>query len=90
MSRMYPILGGCILAWAVFSMLAIALQCGTSSPEVYRPNRCMNGALWYPVTALNCLTDAALAFSFAPVVVQLVMSRGQKIKVIVLFSTRIL
>lgn len=90
MKHMYPIIGGCILAWVLFSVFAIALQCGTTFPAHYRPGRCAGGALWYPVTGTNALTDAALAFSFFPIIRDLAMQKQTKIKVVVLLGIRLL
>lgn len=89
MNRMYPIVGGSILVWALFSILAIAFQCGATKPEYYQSSRCENGALWYPVTILNALTDVVLAFSFVPVLLSLDMRRERKTKLILLFSIRV-
>ena len=89
MKRMYLIVGISILTWAVFSVIAIALQCGTTNAYRYKPQRCADGALWYPVTILNALTDAILTFSFTPVVLGLAMKKEQKIRVMLLFGTRL-
>ena len=90
MKRMYLIIGACILVWVLFSVFAIAFQCGTTLPTHYRPGRCAGGALWYPVTITNALTDAALAFSFFPVLMDLAMQKQTKIKVACLLGMRLL
>ena len=89
MKRISLIIGGCILAWVLFSVFAIALQCGTTLPAHYRPGRCAGGALWYPVTTTNALTDAALAFSFFPIIMDLTMQKQTKIKVACLLGIRL-
>ena len=90
MMRLYPTVSGLILAWTVFSILALALQCGTASPQLYQPDRCLGGALWYPVALLNAVTDAVLAFSFTPVILRLAMAKERKVRVMCLFGTRTL
>lgn len=50
----------------------------------------MNGVLWYPVTVLNAVTDAALAFSFNPIILKLAAKTRMKVKMMALLGTRIL
>jgi hypothetical protein len=92
-SRLYTachIVRGVIAFWAAFSVLSIALQCKMPRPWVYSPERCAGaGALWYPIVVLNLLTDAVLAFLFAPVLWRLKMSRKQRLTITSLFSIRI-
>lgn len=92
-SRLYTachIVSGAIAFWTVFSILSLALQCKLPRPWVYSPQKCAGaGALWYPVVVLNLLTDAVLAFLFAPVLWRLKMSRKQRLTITSLFSIRI-
>jgi hypothetical protein len=84
------IVSGVIALWAAFSVLSIALQCKFPRPWFYSPDRCAGaGALWYPIVILNLLTDAVLAFLFAPVLWRLKMSRKQRLTITSLFSIRI-
>lgn len=87
---MYWVLAVVITAWTLFSIFALAFQCGATSPQIYEPGRCSDGALWYPVTIINAVTDAALAFSFNPVIMKLVTRKQLKVKIMVLLGTRIL
>lgn len=87
---MFAILSGFIAIWAVFSVFALAFQCGTTRPHRYQPSQCGYGAVWYPVTVLNALTDAALAFSFNPIIAKLAARRQMKVKVMSLLGSRIL
>ncbi|KAK5166549.1 uncharacterized protein LTR77_008092 [Saxophila tyrrhenica] len=88
----YTITIGCgvIAIWTIFSVLGIAFQCGSVNQEIDTPDRCADGAMWYPVTVTNALTDALLAFSFTPVLVNLSMKRQQKFKLSCLWSIRLL
>ncbi|KAK3686559.1 hypothetical protein LTR37_019698 [Vermiconidia calcicola] len=83
-------LAGFILAWTIFSVLALAFQCGITRPYIYKPDRCADGVLWYPVAVGNALTDAALAFSFSPIILGLETRTRMKVKLMVLLGTRVL
>lgn len=87
---MHRALAIAIVVWTIFSIFALAFQCGTASPMVYEPDRCADGALWHPVTTGNAVTDAALAFSFSPIIMALSARRKTKAKVIILLGARIL
>ena len=77
--------------WTVFSVFAVAFQCGATRPWVYTPSRCAGqGAVWYPIIIINILTDCALAFLFAPIAWKLQMPLRQRVTVASLFSARIL
>ena len=81
---------GLVLAWLIFSVFALAFQCGTPHPWMYNKHRCAgDGALWYPVIIFNILTDIALSFLFAPTVWKLQMARAQRITVMSLFAVRV-
>lgn len=87
---MHRALAVAIVIWTIFSVFALAFQCGTVSPQTYEPVKCANGVLWYPVTIINAITDAALAFSFTPIIMALSARRKTKAKVIILLGARIL
>lgn len=76
--------------WATFSVLALALQCGTGRPWVFHLQRCSNGGLMYAVTVLNMLTDLYLALFFIPTIWALQMSFRLRFDVFVLFGSRLL
>lgn len=87
---MYWVLAGSVTAWTVFSIFAIALQCGTSNPHVYEPAKCADGVLWYLITIMNLVTDAALAFSLSPIILKLSANQGTKLKIMILLGLRTL
>lgn len=87
---MHQALAGSIIVWGVFSIFALAFQCGVKHPYTYTPDRCADGVVWYPITVFNAITDAALAFSFSPVILTLSARTKTKVKVMVLLSTRLL
>lgn len=87
---MHRALAGAIMIWTLFSIFALAFQCGTASPQFYEPERCDNGVLWFPVTIVNAVTDAALAFSFSPIILGLTARFQTKAKVMMLLGTRLL
>ena len=90
MHRIYLAVGLFNVAWTIFSVLALAFQCGLPRPWEYTPQRCSNGgAVWYPIIILNLLSDAVLAFLFGPVLWKLNMAKVQRATVASLFGIRI-
>lgn len=87
---MHQALTGSIMLWAVFSVFALAFQCGIKNPYAYEPDRCADGVLWYPITVINAITDAALAFSFSPIIIRLAARTKTKVRVMILLGTRLL
>jgi hypothetical protein len=87
---MHRALAVTIIIWTIFSVFALAFQCGTVNPQDYESDRCADGALWYPVTIVNAVTDAALAFSFSPIIMALSARMQTKVKVIILLGARLL
>jgi hypothetical protein len=85
---MYWALLGAIIVWTLFSTFGLAFHCGTMNPHVYEPERCSNGLLWYPIAAVNAITDAALAFSFSPIILRLSAKTRTKVKIMVLLGAR--
>jgi hypothetical protein len=86
---MFQALAGTLVVWTLLSVLAIAFQCGVSSPYIYEADKCAGGSLWYPVIVGNAVTDCALAFSFSPIIMKLAARRQTKAKVMALLSTRL-
>lgn len=81
---------GVIALWTLFSIFSLAFQCQMPDPWTYTPQDCVgSGALWYPVVIGNFLTDAVLAFFFAPVLWKLKMGRSQRLAITSLFSLRL-
>jgi hypothetical protein len=90
LTRVYDAASLFIAGWTVFSVFALAFQCGSTRPWIYAPNRCLNkGAIWYPIIIFNILSDAVLAFLVAPVLWKLNMARFQRTIVVGLFAIRI-
>jgi len=87
---MYWGLLGTIIAWTLFSAFGLAFHCGATNPHVYEAERCSNGSLWYPIAVVNAITDAALAFSFSPIILRLSAKTNTKAKIMVLLGARIL
>jgi hypothetical protein len=91
MHRVYVGVSIAIVVWTAFAVFALAFQCGSTRPWVYTPERCSNrGAIWFPIIIFNFLSDAVLAFLFAPTLWTLNMARTQRMTVIALFSVRTL
>jgi len=81
----------CVAAWGVFSIPAIAFQCGTPLPWLYLPDRCTgSGALWYPTLIFSIMTDAWLAVCAWSAVPELQIGQKQRQVVLGLFGTRFL
>lgn len=75
--------------WTFFSIFAIVFQCGRLDPYIYEPSRCADGVLWYPIAGINAVTDAALAFSFHPVIMKLAAKTRTKVEIMVLLGMRV-
>jgi hypothetical protein len=83
--------GAAIALWMVFSVLALALQCGIPRPWVYTAERCAGrGAVWYPVVLLNIVTDLVVATLFLPLIRKLQMPPSKQMLVGLLFASRLL
>jgi hypothetical protein len=85
---MYWGLLGTIIIWTLFSIFGLAFQCGTTSSHAYAAEKCSNGSLWYAVAAVNAITDAALAFSFSPIILRLSAKTRTKVKIMMLLGGR--
>jgi hypothetical protein len=91
MRHAYPYAFAGIVTWTVFSVFALAFQCGATNPWLYSPANCAGqGAVWYPVIILNIFTDAVLSFLFAPIALRLQMGLVQRLTVTGTFGLRIL
>jgi len=86
---MHLLLNVAIGIWTAFSIFTLALQCGVKNPQIYQPDRCVNGVVWYPITILNALTDAALALSLSPVILKLNTKTHMKVKIMCLLGCRL-
>lgn len=68
-----------IACWGVFSIFAIAFQCGMPMPWLYVPDRCLaSGALWYPALIWSTITDAWLAVCALPALPDMQLTTKQR------------
>ncbi|KAF2438836.1 hypothetical protein P171DRAFT_477166 [Karstenula rhodostoma CBS 690.94] len=89
--RHYNIIFGLITFWGVFSVLAIAFQCGLPDPWVFKPDDCPTaGAMYYPVIIMNIITDLILGTWILPTLWKLLMDQDRRILVVMLFGSRII
>ena len=86
----YSILG-IICLWMVFSIIATAFQCLPPRPWVYVPSACSTrGGLVYTTIVGNILTDVLVATYILPALWKLLMTMEKRIKVILLFGSRLM
>lgn len=80
-----------ICCWGIFSVFAIAFQCGLPMPWLYLPDRCIgSGALWYAVLIWSTITDAWLAVSAWPSFPDMQLSSKQRQTAAALMGSRFL
>lgn len=78
-----------IVAWATFSIPAIAFQCGTPLPWLYLPQRCTgSGSLWYPTLVISILLDAWLAVCVWTALPDMQIAAKQRQIILGLFGAR--
>ena len=88
--RHYNIVFGLVTFWGVFSILAIALQCGLPEPWVFVPDDCpTKGMMYYPVIIMNIITDIILGTWTLPTLWTLLMDQDRRILVVMLFGSRL-
>jgi hypothetical protein len=85
---MYWGLFGTIIIWTLFSTFGLAFHCGAARPDVYAAEKCSNGSLRYAIATVNATTDAALAFSFSPIILTLSAKTRTKVKIMMLLGAR--
>ena len=79
-----------ISLWFVSSIFAQAFQCPTPQPWVYIPKRCdSRPGLLYTIIVTNIVTDVLVASWILPTLWKLLMNMERRVKVIFLFSTRL-
>ena len=89
--KTYPVVYVSIIGWLLFSIFALAFQCGVSQPWYYTPTKCAGeGALLYPVLVLNIVTDLAISFVFTPVLWGLRISTKSRVRIASLFAIRLM
>ncbi|KAL4938918.1 hypothetical protein BDV06DRAFT_231451 [Aspergillus oleicola] len=89
--RRYCIIAtGIVVAWTIFAVLGIALQCELPEPWVYLPGRCAGeGAIFYPITVSNVFTDVILVVLPFVMMHNVQMVWHKRVKILSSFSTRI-
>ncbi|KAF2840591.1 hypothetical protein M501DRAFT_1001575 [Patellaria atrata CBS 101060] len=84
------ILCSSVAVWGIFSIFAVAFQCKTPQPWVFTKSNCPTwGNLYYPVIALNIVTDAILSIFILPTVWKLNMAKSTRLTVMALFGARV-
>jgi hypothetical protein len=85
------------MTWLLFpvyisiSLFLVAFQCQLPEPWKLTPKSCnTHGNVYYPITALNMLTDAMLAFWTFPVIWGLQMNANRKCVILLIFGSRLL
>ncbi|KAJ5698924.1 hypothetical protein N7462_000929 [Penicillium macrosclerotiorum] len=83
---------GIIVAWAVASVLALALRCPMPSPwEWNRLDKCVNQtALFQAIATLNILTDVALVLLPCMMLRNVQLSRWKRCRIMALLASRLL
>lgn len=83
------IVTGMVYFWGLFSILAIAFQCGLPDPWVFDPSDCpTKGFMYYPVIIMNMITDLVLATWILPTLWNLLLDQDRRILVVMLFGSR--
>jgi len=78
-----------LIVYCLVAFFLIGFQCQLPRPWVLSPAHCStHGAVYYPLTISNILTDALLAFWIIPVLWGLQMSQHTKRVVMWLFGSR--
>jgi hypothetical protein len=82
---------GMVTFWGVFSLLAVAFQCGLPHPWIFNPTTCATkGAMMYPVIIMNIITDVILGTWILPTLWKLLMDQERRVMVVVLFGSRLM
>jgi hypothetical protein len=87
-SKPYLITSIVVVGWSVLSFFALVFQCGIDHPWIYTSQKC-TGEIWYGVVVFNVMSDAVLAFFFAPALWKLQGKRSEYLRVIALFAVRL-
>lgn len=81
------ILFGMIVTWSVFSVLAVALECGLPRWTI-ESMQCGNGGLLISVIVLNMITDLVLAGWIVPTLWSLSLDKEKCTTAMLLFGAR--
>ncbi|PSN70882.1 hypothetical protein BS50DRAFT_269101 [Corynespora cassiicola Philippines] len=84
------VLFGSVVSWSVYSLFAVAFQCGTSQPWVMNEQKCHGGSLMVSVIVFDMVSDILLAVWILPVLRPLHMDRRRRRTVAILFGARII
>lgn len=90
--RTNQVLMGVIIAWAVGSILALALRCSMPTPWQWNtPAKCINQtALFQAIATLNILTDVAIVLLPCMLIRSVQLSGWKRFRIMALLATRIL
>lgn len=78
-----------VAAYVTLTFFLIGFQCQLPRPWILSPKQCStHGNIYYPVTILNMVTDALLAFWILPILWELQMKKHTKNIVMWLFLSR--
>ncbi|KAK6424682.1 hypothetical protein LTR95_016355 [Oleoguttula sp. CCFEE 5521] len=81
---------GLIACWTIFSLFAVAMQCGIKQPWLSTTATCTKqDALWYTITVLHACTDIILAVLPIPIIAGLQMAARSRWTVCCLLATRL-
>ncbi|KAL4794837.1 hypothetical protein BDV19DRAFT_364010 [Aspergillus venezuelensis] len=88
--RYCTITTGVVIAWTIFAILGLALQCELPEPWLYGPDRCAGrGAILYPIALFNVLTEIILVILPFVMMHNVQMVWHKRVKILSSFSSRI-
>ncbi|KAL4958114.1 hypothetical protein BDW69DRAFT_154670 [Aspergillus filifer] len=88
--RYCTITTGIVVAWTIFAILGLALQCKLPGPWLYGPDRCVGqGAIFYPIALFNILTEIILVILPFIMMHNVQMVWHKRLKILGSFSSRI-
>ncbi|KAJ5665958.1 uncharacterized protein N7477_008406 [Penicillium maclennaniae] len=90
--RTNQVLMGVIIAWAVASILALALRCSMPTPWMWNsPDKCIDqAALFEAIAALNIVTDLAIVLLPCMLLRTVQLSHWKRFRIMALLASRIL
>ncbi|KAL4962469.1 uncharacterized protein BDV14DRAFT_178372 [Aspergillus stella-maris] len=88
--RYCTIATGIVVAWTIFAILGLALQCELPEPWLYHPGRCAGqGAIFYPIATFNVITEIILVILPFIMMHNVQMVWHKRVKILSSFSSRI-
>ncbi|KAL3459002.1 hypothetical protein BJX64DRAFT_291664 [Aspergillus heterothallicus] len=80
---------GIVAGWTVFAVLSLSFQCEMPGPWLYLPERCAGeGAIFYPIAALNILTELVIVVLPFVMMRNVQMARHKRVKILTSFTSR--